>query len=98
MATEKCNTIHLEHLRWGKKLYPGPGPNWHKPGWTTMGLGSWLTHDKNFAPDIVWDFREHKPFPFKDGEITVVYINHLFEFLDNTTCSYVLEECYRALE
>jgi len=54
MFTEKCNTIHLEHLRWGKKLYPGPGANWHRPGWTTMGLGSWLTlNDRNFTPDIL---------------------------------------------
>mgnify|MGYP000044051647 FL=1 len=57
----------------------------------------WITLDISNA-DFNYDIRQHKPFPFADESVTIIYSSHMIEHLPENTCLYFFEEAYRMLK
>ena len=57
----------------------------------------WVTLDIAGA-DFCYDIREHKPFPFKDESVSIIYSSHMVEHLPEKTCLFFFKEANRILK
>jgi predicted SAM-dependent methyltransferase len=68
-------------------------------GWINMDFNQWKGHYSypNWYIDIVMDFMEKKPFPFKDEGKQCFYCANMFEHLPKDVIEYLFREISRCL-